>query len=69
MLKCPTCKKITARELWEDSESYCEDCGSHSALKCPNCYDIIDLVYNTEEEMRKAAEEDGSKILQNPIKN
>lgn len=32
--KYPECGEISDKELWQECETYCEDCGSHPALLC-----------------------------------
>lgn len=29
---------------WRDSEFYCEDCGSHTSMRCEECGESVDLV-------------------------
>lgn len=29
-----------------NTETSCEDCGSHPAAKCPDCGEVIDLIYH-----------------------
>ncbi|GAF83898.1 unnamed protein product [marine sediment metagenome] len=36
-IQCPECEKWTHHVMWSESEVGCEDCGSHTALKCPAC--------------------------------
>lgn len=43
-MKCPACNKTSAPERWEASEVPCEDCGSHPAVRCPECGEPIDTV-------------------------
>jgi hypothetical protein len=31
---------------WEESEVNCEDCGSHNAVCCVGCGEVLDLVYD-----------------------
>lgn len=30
--------------VWEETEVGCEDCGSHRAIQCEECYLTVDLV-------------------------
>ncbi len=50
MPKCPLCGKVAPKYHFIEREMSCEDCGSHEALECPNCGELIDLVYNNLEE-------------------
>lgn len=43
-IKCDNCTIISTN--WEECEVYCEDCGDHSGLECPNCDYRVDLVFN-----------------------
>lgn len=45
-LQCPKCKEWTSHNEWEETEIYCEDCGSHLAMKCPKCKEYLDNVYS-----------------------
>jgi len=44
-IKCKECDEFSHITRWTESESYCEDCGSHIAMKCPVCEEIIDMVF------------------------
>ncbi len=44
-LECPECKEWSKLEEWSEAESYCEGCGSHAAIKCPLCEELLDHVY------------------------
>jgi len=46
MPECPHCMKTSPLDEFDETEIGCEDCGSHEALKCPKCDELIDLVYN-----------------------
>lgn len=44
---CPECQvwfKTTTYASF-DNDVYCEDCGTHSAYRCPECQALIDTVY------------------------
>lgn len=41
---CPRCTKWFEPNN-KEHEAYCEDCGSHLAVECPKCKEIVDLVY------------------------
>ena len=43
---CPTCKLWFPEAEWVDCETACETCGWHVALKCPECRDKFDEVYD-----------------------
>ncbi len=43
-IRCPTCQQWSSIDDWEMTEAPCEDCGSHSALKCPKCQEVFDGV-------------------------
>lgn len=36
-IRCPSCKAWACHRDWQESETYCEDCGTHVAIACPNC--------------------------------
>jgi DNA-directed RNA polymerase subunit RPC12/RpoP len=40
---CPECEEEVIME--EGHEVGCEDCGSHSAVRCPNCGEFFDHVW------------------------
>jgi hypothetical protein len=33
---------------WEESEVGCDDCGTHPAVRCDHCGQVLDLVYETD---------------------
>ncbi len=45
-LECPKCGlKETDDKNFIDTEVYCEDCGSHPAIRCPKCGDTHSRVW------------------------
>lgn len=45
-LRCPKCGfRETDKERFVDTEVSCEDCGSHSAIRCPKCNKDFDSIY------------------------
>ena len=46
MIECPECKKLAPPRDWKEGEVGCEDCGTHSAIICPNCDEYFDHVSN-----------------------
>ncbi|KQO91643.1 protein of unknown function [Methylorubrum extorquens] len=42
---CPGCEQWSPVGLWKESEVGCEDCGSHSAMRCPLCEADHDEIY------------------------
>lgn len=53
-IKCPTCKQVTASELWREVEVGCEDCGTHDGLQCPSCEDLFDHVWGFDELLKES---------------
>ena len=51
-IKCPMCGEWSKAVEWKDGLSYCEDCGDHCALTCPNCDDQYDHVWAEEIEVK-----------------
>jgi hypothetical protein len=45
---CPECSKSSVIEDWIETETYCEDCGSHDARQCPSCKESFDHVWGSE---------------------
>lgn len=41
-----SCAKLFRVSYDEGYTVYCEDCGEHSASKCPHCGELVDLVYH-----------------------
>ena len=41
---CPECETWSNPAAWEETETGCEDCGSHGALRCPACEESVDMV-------------------------
>ena len=52
-LKCPECKEWVNHNQWKDSCVYCESCGDHTAIQCPNCEEIFDHVLDLTFQCRK----------------
>ena len=44
-IKCPECGEWSFHTEWRATEVYCEDCGTHEAMRCPKCQDDIDNVW------------------------
>jgi len=44
-LMCPNCQRWSGIMRWRETEVGCEDCGSHDALECPECYSPFDHVF------------------------
>ena len=45
-MQCPECKESSPGTEWRDTDVYCEDCGDHPAVACPNCGECFDHVWN-----------------------
>lgn len=43
-LRCSECGEWSPESKWRETEAYCEDCGSHSAMACPLCDEVYDTV-------------------------
>ena len=56
LLKCPECDNQSPRQDWADAEIGCEDCGTHFALRCPKCDELIDMATNNIAKMAGVAE-------------
>lgn len=50
LVKCPVCKQAFPLAQWTEGPSYCETCGEHAAMVCPNenCREYIDWVWHKE---------------------
>jgi len=44
-MQCKECLTWTHEDGWVEAETFCEDCGSHMAHKCPKCGEVYDDVY------------------------
>jgi len=51
-LLCPRCNNWSVHTDWEDTEVPCEECGSHMAIRCPNCDEDFDHIWSTPFECR-----------------
>ena len=49
-LKCTECGEWSDQEDYKETEVGCEDCGSHPALECPKCEEVMDTIYKDLEE-------------------
>lgn len=36
-MRCEWCREWSPVSQWDECEVACEDCGSHSGVKCPHC--------------------------------
>jgi len=52
-IQCPECKEWASHKDWLETKVYCEDCGSHSAIRCPNCNEEFDQVWSPKFEVRE----------------
>ena len=52
-IQCPECKEWASHNNWTETEVYCEDCGEHSAIRCPNCDEVFDHVWSPMFEVRE----------------
>lgn len=41
---CDKCSTYSLSQDWTETEVYCELCGGHSAIECPNCGEVFDFV-------------------------
>ncbi len=59
--RCPECLEWSDPDTWDDTESGCEDCGSHSAIDCPRCGERFDHVWGAEKvgDATEAGEREG----------
>ncbi len=48
IVTCPVCNLEDLGKDWEETEVGCEDCGSHPAIKCPNCEEKFDHIRGQE---------------------
>jgi len=55
--KCIECGFIGTNEEYIETESYCEDCGSHLAYRCPQCEEIYDSIWDSREEIDSEIED------------
>lgn len=47
--KCVHCLAVVDEDGFIETEVECEECGSHSALECPECGYVYDLAYEEPE--------------------
>jgi len=68
LLACSTCGfKETEEETFDDTEISCELCGSHSAIRCPECGETYDHCYSAVcEECGKVIQDSWSKCDEHP---
>ena len=44
-LACPKCGADVPRAEWEETEVGCDMCGTHLAIRCPECGEAFDHVW------------------------
>lgn len=52
---CSECKAYSPLAEWGETDVPCEACGSHSAMKCPQCGYAFDHVFATLGTKRRGA--------------
>lgn len=43
-VQCPSCGGWFPPAEWLETETYCEDCGTHQGCICPKCGDVFDSI-------------------------
>jgi Zn finger protein HypA/HybF involved in hydrogenase expression len=56
LVKCPECQASSPIKDWEGGSVYCELCGDHDAIVCPNCDESFDHVWGPTFEVTRKAE-------------
>lgn len=46
--QCPECSAWSKVEDWKSFDGYCEDCGEHPCILCPQCKCGLDTIYTHE---------------------
>ena len=55
IVTCEACNSSFPEDEWLDAWSYCEDCGEHTAHKCPSCGEVYDDIYDWDDLERSDA--------------
>jgi hypothetical protein len=55
-IKCQECQVFYPVEQWEEVSIYCETCGDHAGIACPECGDNIDFTLEMNLEFRDRVE-------------
>lgn len=50
---CPSCSVASDLSLWTQGEVECDLCGSHLAMKCPECEEEFDHVWSDTFEVKE----------------
>ena len=45
---CPECGKRRHESKWVEADIWCEYCGSHPGIACPECHEKFDACYDTD---------------------
>ncbi len=45
-IECPECNEYSIYSDWSMASVPCEDCGEHSAIRCPKCDTVFDHVWS-----------------------
>lgn len=48
IIECPRCGEATPLMEWHECDVPCDECGSHSAMVCPECEEAFDHVWGPE---------------------
>lgn len=48
VVTCRECKHSSNVDDWPDCEPYCEDCGNHAGIECPECGEQYDHVWDSD---------------------
>lgn len=58
-IQCRACCEVTDKDDWRETEVSCDDCGSHLAMACPKCGDVVDLTFRDLEDFMVKDPHDG----------
>ena len=72
-IECPECKKYSKINDWEEGNVYCECCGEHDSLNCPECFEPFDSVrgpiFRVKKKSKGALKHENRKRNPRPSKN
>lgn len=43
---CLVCEKTSPEDQWGEIDMPCEDCGDHPGVKCPQCEEVFDMIFD-----------------------
>jgi ribosomal protein S27E len=57
LIYCEDCEQHVPVVKWEETEIGCELCGEHSGIRCTECFNALDFIFDRVEVRREAQDD------------